>query len=610
MRFRESLTPSTTVRRGLTLLTVVAGLSISLMAGVPTPGNLLVSRSVYSGTASTVTVGQALPGGGTAVANGSYPGVWANEGPDGSFGVTSPIFIDEMTPSGTVVDTINVPTAQMVTSFSSKSELALNLSTDGTAVTFMGYVAPVNALDVSNSNTPNHVDPTNPVPTSWQRAIGQLNSDGSIIVTPVNSYSGNNGRAAVLSDGLYYLAGNAGNGSTPPPPPTLIVANTGVQLATPFGSAETTVVGIPRLPAPIPPATVGVCPANKGCESGFSVVDVGAPADKSGKDDNFRSTTIFNNTLYVTKGSGSNGVNTVYQVGTAGTLPTLSTASTTPITILPGLWTGLASGASPRFPFATWFANATTLYVADEGDGTMANAATDKQSGVEKWILVGGTWQLAYTLQNGLNLGVAYTVPTPSGSTPVPSPATDGLRSLTGRVNADKTVTLYGVTSTVSSSKDQGADPNKLVTITDTIAATTPAEVTGEAFTTLRSAGYGEVLRGVAFAGPYVVIKSLVPTPATIWPPDKRSVPVSVAVNVSDIVDPSPSCKLVSINSNEGTSDDWQITGALTATLKADRTGKGGNRVYVLTVQCTDIYGHVATQTTDVTVPHDQGGGH
>ena len=33
----------------------------------------------------------------------------------------------------------------MVTSFSSKSELALNLSTDGSELTFMGYLAPVDA---------------------------------------------------------------------------------------------------------------------------------------------------------------------------------------------------------------------------------------------------------------------------------------------------------------------------------------------------------------------------------------------------------------------------------------------------------------------------------
>jgi hypothetical protein len=61
----------------------------------------------------------------------------------------------------------------IVTSFSSKSELSLNLSTSRRALTFTGYNAPVNTLDVSNSNTPNHVDPTNQVPASYQRAIVQ-----------------------------------------------------------------------------------------------------------------------------------------------------------------------------------------------------------------------------------------------------------------------------------------------------------------------------------------------------------------------------------------------------------------------------------------------------
>jgi hypothetical protein len=38
-----------------------------------------------------------------------------------------------------------------------------------------------------------------------------------------------------------------------------------------------------------------------------------------GKDDKFRGMTVFNNVLYYTKGSGSNGVNTVYFVDTTGT---------------------------------------------------------------------------------------------------------------------------------------------------------------------------------------------------------------------------------------------------------------------------------------------------
>jgi hypothetical protein len=43
-----------------------------------------------------------------------------------------------------------------------------------------------------------------------------------------------------------------------------------------------------------------------------------------------------------------------------------------------------------------------------------------------------------------------------------------------------------------------GADPNQLVSITDLLSAATLPD--SEAFTTLRTADYGEVLRGVAFA--------------------------------------------------------------------------------------------------------------
>ena len=106
----------------------------------------------------------------------------------------------------------------------------------------MGYNAPVNTLDVSNSNTPNHVDPTNQVPAIYQRAIVQLNGDRSFLVASVNAYSGNNGRAAILNDrygqNIYYTVGNAGNGSGTEP--TDIVDNTGVQIAQP-NIAETTV---------------------------------------------------------------------------------------------------------------------------------------------------------------------------------------------------------------------------------------------------------------------------------------------------------------------------------------------------------------------------------
>ena len=202
-----ALTPPVQATEGTPLVNApVASLTTPLV-----PGNLLVSESVYQGTPSTVTVGQALPPNQTvppgvpAIADGTYPTVFNNNTVDGSFGVTSPIYLDQLTTYGVPVGSpINV-TAEaaaagisLSTSFSSKSELSLNLSPDGTAVTFMGYDSAINQLDVSNSNTPNPVDPTNPVLSQVQRAVGQIDANGNLQVTPVNAYSGNNGRAAIL----------------------------------------------------------------------------------------------------------------------------------------------------------------------------------------------------------------------------------------------------------------------------------------------------------------------------------------------------------------------------------------------------------------------------
>ena len=461
-----------------------------------TPGNLVVTASTYEdvGEVAGITVGQALPYGGTAVADGSYPNVFNNSKPDGSFGVTSPIILQQLSTSGALINSLNLTDATngaITTSFSSKSELAVNLSTDGTALTLMGYVAPVGDLDVSNSNTPGHVDPTNPVTSSYQRAVVQIDMTGSVSVTPVDAYSGNNGRAAILANGNFYMVGNAGNGSGNQP--TSIVNNTGVQMIAPGGSANTTVVGQQQ----------GTPGSSSGFQYGYSVTQNGYTADKSGKDDNFRGETIYNNTLYVTKGSGSNGVNTVYQVGTAGSLPTSANASSTSINILPGFSTTLAkTAASPTAPasnpFGLWFANSTTLYVGDEGDGVVADLSNgnDPNSGLQKWSLVNGTWKMDYVLQSGLNLGQAYFVNSQSGSV---TTSTDGLRNITGINNSDGTVTIYGVTSTAGSTMgDQGADPNKLVAITDLLSATSlPAN---QSFTTLEAATSGEVLRGVSLA--------------------------------------------------------------------------------------------------------------
>ena len=386
----------------------------------------------------------------------------------------------------------------------------------------MGYDATPNSVDVSNANTPGVIDPTNPVTGTTYRVAAEVSQDGTFHYTLTNAYSGDNGRAAILNNSggadVLYTAGNAGNGSNPQPDG--VITGTGAQIMTPQFRPE-------RDQTPGATTPVG----------SFNVTQLGDKADKIGKDTNFRGLTVYNNVIYLSKGSGSNGINTVYFIDTTGKacpsgvgvpqpgakLPTsgipfdpslLQTEGVTPynMCVLQGFPTTLAKSASEdAFPFGMWFANSDTLYVTDEGNGTATfdpatgaytAAAAQTTAGLQKWVFNGTSWSLAYTLTSGLNLGAPYTVrgyPTgDNAATGLPwSPATDGLRNLTGQVNKNGTVTIWAVTSTVSGGGDQGADPNKLVAITDRLSATAPAGF--EHFVTVRSAGFGQVLRGVSF---------------------------------------------------------------------------------------------------------------
>jgi hypothetical protein len=510
------------------------------------PDTLVVTRSVYVGNASTVIAGEALPPGcqggatgltvqvpliaggtigvavpcGLASDNGEYPNlkdshnVWNNATTDGSFGVTSPIFLDNITEDGWWLGTLPIPSDKMVTSFSSKSELALNRSVDGNSLTFVGYVggqgcggtavSPTepNLLDVSESNTPGVCDPTNPVTSSLQnspstittyyRGVAEVDAFGRLSITQGNAYSGDNGRAAIKGgNGLYYMAGNDNNGNIAKKQLPLTVP--GFELINATGAELLT----PGKPAPLPP------------DIGMIGRLMFESTDKPGKDTNFRGITIYNNTLYVSKGSGGNGINTVFQAGTQGTLPTgnAATLEGVSLSILPGFPNTEAS-TNTAFPFGMFFANPTTLYVCDEGDGTyvtppvngnVADAQSQATAGLQKWVLQNGTWTMLYVLQNGLDIGVPYSVENYPTSL---NPATGGCRNIAGRVNGDGTVTIWAITSTVSANGDAGADPNKLVRVTDQISSTTlpSADSWLGRFHTVRGARAGEVLRGVAFA--------------------------------------------------------------------------------------------------------------
>jgi len=474
-------------------------------------GSLVISSSTYDGSqgavASLVANKTPLPGPSTAVSNSNYVTVWNNEAADASFGVTSAIQLTDIDLSnGKVFRSMQVPTGQVVTSFSSKSELGLHVLNNWptVGVTFVGYAnAGVGNIDVSNSDAVPGQDPTNPVTAffgtdfAFRRTIVSVDEKGNITYTPTIDYGGNNGRSALLgSNGLYYMVGNANNGN-----------------AAAFGSANngttpdvTETTGL-NVVAPINASVVNATIASATSAEVDPTLEfqLNKPAkgstvntfDKPGKDNNYRGITEFGGALYFTKGSGSNGMDTVYTVQAPNALPTLSSAASSTIGVVPGFPTDSARATGGDYtPFAVFFANPTTMYVSDEGSGD----ATDVKShaGLQKWTLGsdGKTWQLQYVLTTGL-IGSVDNLTGSAG--PWPTVTTVGLRSLTGRINGDGTVTLWATTSTSSASGDNGADPNKVVEIVDQIAATQLSQVGNESFKTVVGPVYGTVFRGVGF---------------------------------------------------------------------------------------------------------------
>jgi hypothetical protein len=479
------------------------------------PNSLVISSSTYDksqGAVASLMVGKTKLAGTKAqttlaVADNSYVNVWTNESVDASFGVTSPIYLTDIEPhSGHVFHVMEVPTDQVVTSFPSKSELGLHLAQGGRNVqlTFVGYAgAGVGALDVSNSDAEAGQDPTNPVTFAFgsnywsHRTIVSVDSSGKLTYTPTIDYGGNNGRSALLgSNGLYYAVGNANNGDaatfgnngTSPD----VTETTGLEVVRPINGSSSFVAIPANNSAEIDPF-LQYC-RNITPNPLISPCPVAKNADKAGKDDNYRGVTEFGGALYFTKGSGSNGIDTVY---TVSTLPTLANAASTVINVVPGFPTDTARITGGDFtPFAVFFANATTMYVTDEGTGDTSD--TTLHAGLEKWTLGNGTWQLDYVLTQGLIGVVDGNLLGADGQ--YPDVKTIGLRNLAGVVNSDGTVTLWATTSTSSAATDNGADPNKVVTITDVLAATTMTDaVAQETFNSVEGPTYGTVYRGVAY---------------------------------------------------------------------------------------------------------------
>jgi hypothetical protein len=247
-----------------------------------------------------------------------------------------------------------------------------------------------------------------------------------------------------------------------------------------------------------PDATSGVFLANLGSNTPTVSLTLGDAG--TGLSQDTRVVTIYNGQLYVSTDSKKGPTNRSY-LGTLGTgLPTTTVGA--PV-MLPGFGNtggtgkyqittgadgngnGLNTGKQINLsPEQYFFANSTTLYVTDSGDGkqTSANSSVG-DGGLQKWSFVAGNWVLDYTLHNGLTLVLNTNT---SGTT--------GLLGLTGKVIGGE-VELFATNYTAGD-----LDQTYLYGITDELSATLASQVSGESFSILATAPADANFKGVSFA--------------------------------------------------------------------------------------------------------------
>jgi hypothetical protein len=461
--------------------TLLALPAIAQQAPYFTPGNLVVlveGCGVFAGTCVSVPNGN-----GTGAGNSSAGGYGDNQ--------AAPITLFQFAPAGTssatYVNSLVLPQSASGANlpisgeYGSSSEGTIQLSGNGQYLTFLGYgidvatfnanppafgAAPSNALAQSGSLTNQTAYTPIPRVLTLVDAFANVNSSTAIY----NIFDTNNPRSGFTATGATAYVSGQGNGAD---------ATSGVFY---------TAIGAPNTaPTPI----------------------TGLDTTSNTLSQDTRDVQIVNNTLYVsvdTKGGKNSARSYIGTLGSAGTPPTTTvggpvmltgygntggTGKETITTGANGNGNGLNSGVQINLsPVNYFFANASTLYVADSGnpknDSTVNSGTSIGDGGLQKWTNSksdgSGTWTLIYTLHQGLPLVLNTS-----------AAGTTGLYGITGVVSGGN-VQLFATSYVIND-----LDPTFLYGITDTLSFATASQAASETFTQLAAAPSDSNFKGVSF---------------------------------------------------------------------------------------------------------------
>ncbi len=344
----------------------------------------------------------------------------------------------------------------------------------------------------------------------------------------------------------------------------------------------------------------------------------------------------------VSSSSASGGYGTAFTYTiTATNSPTSFGASNLPAGLTFDATTGVIAGTLPGTP-GSYIIGLSATNAGGTGTGTLTLDITDTTPPVitapslltaEATGPTGAPITFTATATDAISGSATVTATPPSGSTFALGLSTVALSATDAAGNTATKGIVVNVTDTTppaltlpanllaEATGSSGAAVNFSASATDLVSGSVPVTLTpgsGSTFalgTTIVNALAKDGANNTATGSFTVtvrdttppVITSVTPSITSIWPPNKKMVPVTITVAATDAVGIA-SATIVSVATNQpDQKTQWQITGPLTVNLLADRNGDDKDRIYTITIAVRDAAGNAITKATTVTVPHDQG---